>query len=441
MVEFLLLCLIFWWNPFSIIFKIILIFWLLWLITKKEFRITIGVIGLIVLICYQPRVLIILAIAAIIYKLCNLTAAQKIKIGKVKDNVTKSISKFFKTHWKNIIYAVCLLVFFIILFSILGSLSTNEVDDKKNTKNQIVNTGSYKPNNHYQTTWTKKEIEIKESSGTAREQKISETISSWWRESEIQQKPKQQPQQEKLYNSKWEEIILDPIDINDYPDFNRNMDISLYNNCQTYTWWRKSKIENEWKSYWAFRWCNVAVIYSEPDDACLWISACWAWWTQFYNMVNLKTNQSVYSCISSDCETELQKKLNVLRPFPAYEFIYADSSKIQSKSNTTTTYTSTYSSNSNRTSSKNSYDWYDDPEPSEFYEYDNFDDYYDNYWNYYDDYTYDELKEMYDDERSNDRPYLEYDDYYDDVWYDYYWWYDWYDSHYDDYVDEYWYED
>ena len=90
---------------------------------------------------------------------------------------------------------------------------------------------------------------------------------------------------------------------------------------------------------------------------------------------------------------------------------------------------------------QNYYDWYDDPEPSEFYEYDNFDDYYDNYWSYYDDYSYDELKDMYDDERENDRPYQEYDDYYDDIWYDYYWWYDWYDNHYDDYVDEYWYED
>lgn len=256
--------------------------------------------------------------------------------------------------------------------------------------------------------------------------------------------------QEKLYDSNWKEIILDPIDMNDYPEFNRNMDVNLYYNCQSYTWWRKNKIENEWKDYWAFRWCNVAVIYSEPDDACLWISACWAWWMQYYNMVNLKTNKPVYSCTSSNCETELQKKLNVLRPFPAYEFIHADFSKAHEElwinknttTNSTTTYTPTYNSNTYTSSSKNSYNWdYDDPDPSEFYEYDNFDDYYDNYWNYYDDYSYDELKDMYNDEKGDDRPYKEYDDYYDDIRYDYYWWYNWYDYHYDDYIDEYWYED
>jgi hypothetical protein len=48
---------------------------------------------------------------------------------------------------------------------------------------------------------------------------------------------------------------------------------------------------------------------------------------------------------------------------------------------------------------------------------------------------------MYNDEKGNNRPYLEYDDYYKDIWYDYYKWYDWYNKHYDDYVDEYWYED
>ena len=229
------------------------------------------------------------------------------------------------------------------------------------------------------------------------------------------------------------------------------MDISLYNNCQVYTWRRKSKIENDWKSHGELRWCRVAVIYSEPDDACLWLSACSASRTQFYNMFNIKTNQYVYSCISSNCETEFQKKLDVLRPFPAYEYIFSEklgknnntttNNTTTTTSTTTTTYTPTYNLNSNRTSSKNSYDWYDDPEPSEFYEYDNFDDYYDNYWYYYDDYSYDELKDMYDDERGNDRPYQEYDDYYDDIWYDYYGWYGWYDNHYDDYVDEYWYED
>jgi hypothetical protein len=102
-------------------------------------------------------------------------------------------------------------------------------------------------------------------------------------------------------------------------------------------------------------------------------------------MMNLKTNQYIYSCTSSNCETEFQKKLDVLWPFPAYEYIFSE--KLGMNKNTTTNYTTTYtpsytssySSNSNRTSSKKSYNRYDDPEPSEFYEYDNFDDYYDNY--------------------------------------------------------------
>ena len=88
---------------------------------------------------------------------------------------------------------------------------------------------------------------------------------------------------------------------------------------------------------------------------------------------------------------------------------------------------------------QNYYDWYDDPEPSEFYEYDNFDDYYDNYWYYYDDYSYDELKDMYNDEKRSNSPYQWYEDYYEDLRYDYYWWYGWYDKHIDEFEDEYWY--
>ena len=389
------------------------------------------------LIYYQPRILIVIAIIAIIYKLNNLTANQKASLTKVKNSITNPISKFLKAHWKHIIYSICLLVFFIIMFSILGSLSTNE-DNIKDTKNQVTNNITYNPKEIVNDIiWSGKNIE---------------EMNDWVTENlEIEEKEEihQESQDTKLYDSNWKEIFLDPIDMNDYPDFNRNMDISLYNNCQVYTWRRKSKIENERKSRWGSRWCRVAVIYSEPDDACLWLSACSSSRIQYYNMMNLKTNKYVYSCTSSNCETEFQKKLDVLWPFPAYEYIFSENLGINNnttsnnKTTTTTTYTptytSSYNSNSNRTSSNNSYNWYDDPEPSEFYEYDNFDDYYSAYWDYYDDYSYDELKDMYNDEKRSNSPYQWYEDYYEDLRYDYYWWYGWYDKHIDEFEDEYWY--
>ena len=226
---------------------------------------------------------------------------------------------------------------------------------------------------------------------------------------DIQQTPQEE---EKLYDSNWKEIILDPIDMNDYPDFNWNMDINLYYNCQTYTWWRKNKIENEWKSHRGSRWCRVAVIYSEPDDACLWLSACWAWWTQFYNMLNLYTNQYVYSCISSNCETEFQKKLDVLRPFPMYELIYGNLPKIYEEygvDNTTTTNTTTNT-------------------------------YTNNYVPYVTTTTTTTRATNSEPERKKN-PYPEYEDYYEDIWYDYYWWYKWLEKHYDDWIDEFWEEE